>query len=299
MSSPSLFPVPPASSARLRARLEQPEALIAPGCFDGLSARVLEAAGHESLFVSGFAVAAARLGLPDVGLMGYAESLDQMRSVRDVSSLAIIADADTGYGNAVNAARTFLGFSRAGAQCVMIEDQRWPKQCGHTAGKQVVDRAEAIARVRAAAESRDAHNLDTMIMARTDAAATDGIDEAMWRVEAFVEAGADITFLEAPRTESDMARYCRETPGHKTANLVDDGKTPWLSPNDLSEMGYSVVLYPVSMLLAATDAMASRAALLRTGSDDPAARASFDDVRSAVAWPGHDDLSNRHANPTH
>ena len=262
--------------------------LLAPGCFDGLTARALEAAGHEAVFAGGFSMAAARLGLPDVGLMGFAESLDQVRSVRGATSLPVIADADTGYGNAVNVQRTMSAFARAGVECVMIEDQAWPKRCGHTAGKEVVERADAVARVAAAAAVRDDLGLDVVIMARTDAVATDGFDEAMRRVEAFAAAGADITFLEAPESEAQMTRYCSEVPGHKTANLVEDGRTPWLEPAALGEMGYSVVLYPVSMLLASAAAQQARAVALLRGADDPATRLRFDDVRAMVGWPDYE-----------
>ncbi len=286
-SDAALFPGSPAGAARLRSRLDRPEVLLAPGCYDGMSARALAAAGHEAVFAGGFSMAAARLGLPDVGLMGFAESLDQVRSIRSATSLPLIADADTGYGNAVNVQRTLSAFARAGAECVMIEDQAWPKRCGHTSGKEIVDRAEAIARVRAAASVREELGLDVLIMARTDAVAVDGFDEAMRRVDAFAGAGADITFLEAPEDETQMATYCSQIPGHKTANLVEDGATPWLEPAALSEMGYSVVLYPVSMLLAAAAAQRAAAASLRHGRDDTE-RVRFDDVRSAVGWPDYE-----------
>ncbi|MEM7093597.1 MAG: isocitrate lyase/PEP mutase family protein [Actinomycetota bacterium] len=292
-TSTSLFPVAPVGAASLRERLHVDGVVLAPGCFDGLSARVIEASGHEAAFVGGFSMAAARLGLPDVGLLSYGESVDQLRSVRAATSLPIIADADTGYGNPINAQRTLLTYAAAGAQCVMIEDQAWPKRCGHTAGKQIVDRHEAVSRIRAAAEARDIHGLDVLIMARTDANATDGFDEALWRVEAFAEAGADVTFLEAPESEEQMARYCAETPGWKTANLVDDGKTPWLEPAALTEMGYSVVLYPVALLLSAAHSMFARSDELRSGADSVAGRMTFDEVRAQVGWPDYEQIANR------
>lgn len=294
MTDPALFPDQPADAGSLRARLGAREVLLAPGCFDGLSARLLQAAGHEVLFLGGFSMAAARLGLADVGMMGAGEALDQVRSIRGATSLPIIADGDTGYGNPVNAARTMLGLARAGAQCVMIEDQRWPKRCGHTAGKEIVDRAEAVARIRACVDARDAAGVDVLIMARTDAVATDGFAEAMWRVEAFADAGAEITFLEAPESGEQMATYCADSPGWKTANLVEDGKTPWLSPDELTELGYSVVLYPVSMLLGAAAAMGRVGERLRAGADDEADRVRFDEVRSAVAWPAYESLADRY-----
>ena len=288
----ALFPERSSGAATLRQRLAEPGVLIAPGCFDALTARLLEAAGHEAIFCGGFSVAASRLGLPDVGLLSYGEMVDQVRTTAAATSLPVIADMDTGYGNPINAQRSLLGFQQAGAACVMIEDQRWPKRCGHTSGKQVVDRPEAVSRVRACVEIRDRHGLDILIMARTDAAAGEGFDEALRRVDDFAAAGADLTFLEAPESESQMARNCAEVAGHKVANMVEDGLTPWLSPAELTEIGYSVVLYPVSLLLHGARAMRRAAEQLRLGASD-GDRAQFDEVRSLVGWPAYEDESAR------
>lgn len=282
----SLFPAPGAGPDRLRRLLERDAVLAAPGCFDALSARVLTAAGHEAIFVSGFALAATRLGMPDVGLSSYGEVLDHTRSICAATTLPVIGDADTGYGNSVNAQRTFLGYAGAGVSCVMVEDQCWPKRCGHTAGKDVVDRPEALARVAAMVEVREEHGLDTLIMARTDAAAAIGFDEALWRVSAFADLGADITFLEAPESRTDMERYCRETPGFKTANLVEDGRTPWLGPDELTELGYAIAFYPLTLLLGSLAALERAAAAV--GTDDPSARVGFDHVRDLVGWPDYE-----------
>jgi 2-methylisocitrate lyase-like PEP mutase family enzyme len=226
--------------------------------------------------------------------LSYAEMLDQVRSTVAATSLPVIADADTGYGNPINAQRTLLGFHQAGAACVMIEDQVWPKRCGHTSGKRVVDRAEAVARVRACVEIRDSRGLDVLIMARTDAAASDGFDEALFRAEAFATAGADLTFLEAPESEAGMRRYCAEVPGHKVANMVEDGRTPWLSPEVLSEIGYSIVLYPVSLLLHGVRSMSRAASDLLSGVSE-GERSRFDEVRSLVGWPSYEEESARYA----
>lgn len=285
----SLFPDGAGGAVRLRTLFASGSVLQVPGCFDALSARVLEAAGFRAAFLGGFSVAAARLGLPDVGLMSYGEMLDQARSVCAATSLPMIGDADTGYGNAINAERTLLGCARAGLACVMIEDQQWPKRCGHTAGKAIVDRDEALRRIRACARVRAEHGLDTLIMARTDACTTDGFDEALWRAEAFADAGADITFLEAPESVEQMRRYCETVPGHKTANLVEDGKTPWLSPSELTEIGFSVVLYPVSLLLHTTGAMQTAAARLARDGEGGGDRVRFDEVRQLLGWPAYED----------
>lgn len=280
-------------AARLRELLAGGSVVVAPGVGDALGARLVEAAGHDAVFCSGFAVSGMRLGLPDTGLLGADEMIDQLDAITAITSLPVIADADTGYGNAVNAQRTMLRFARAGAACVMIEDQEWPKRCGHTAGKRVVSRAEAVARVRAAADVRSELGLDTLLMARTDARAVEGFDEARERCELFVDAGADLTFLEAPADRSEMERYCATVPGPKVANIVDDGITPWMAPDELGEIGYRVAIYPVSIMLHAVQAMADAAADLaagRSGSD----RVSFDEMRSIVGWPDYEARSDRY-----
>ena len=289
----TLFPRHAAGAAHLRGLLRsaaEPGTIVqAPGCFDGLSARLLEQAGFQAGFLGGFSVAAARLGLPDVGLLSYGEMVDQARSVCAATSLPIIGDGDTGYGNPINAERTLLGYAQAGLACVMIEDQVWPKRCGHTAGKEVVDRDEAVQRIRACARTRNEHGLDILVMARTDACATHGLDEALWRAESFAAAGADITFVEALETTEQMKRYCAEVPGHKTVNLVEDGKTPWLSPTSLAEIGYSLVIYPVSLLLAGITAMSGAADELASSGDTGGTRATFDEARNLVGWADYEE----------
>jgi len=280
----SLFPNASRPAERLRALLDTGSVLKAPGCFDAISARLLEQAGFRAGFLGGFSVAAARLALPDVGLMSYGEMLDQARNVCAATSLPIIGDADTGYGNAMNAERTLLGCAQAGLACVMIEDQSWPKRCGHTAGKEIVERSEALQRIRACVRAREESRLDVMIMARTDANATDGFNEALWRAEAFADVGADITFLEAPESVEQMRRYCETVPGFKTANLVEDGRTPWLDPAQLEAVGYAMVLYPVSLLLHAIFAMRGAAEGLTTGHSKPDTRATFDETRRLLGW---------------
>ena len=188
------------AAAKLRALLEAPGLVVMPCCFDAWSARLIEQAGFPLTFMSGFAVAAARAALPDAGLIGYGEMLDAGREICAAVSIPVIGDADTGYGNPMNVKRTLHGDARAGFAGAMIEDQRWPKRCGHVPGKEVVDRDEAVARVRAAADARD-EGAGILVLARTDARGPQGLDEALWRVRAFADAGADLVFLEAPRSE--------------------------------------------------------------------------------------------------
>ncbi len=240
---------------RLRALIAETDGpLVMPCCYDGLSAHLIEAAGFPLTFMSGYAVSAARLGLPDAGLISYGEIVDQGRNICAAVSIPVIGDADTGYGNAVNVKRSVRGYAQGGFAAIMLEDQVWPKRCGHTKGKQVVARDEAIARVRAAADARD-EGADILILARTDARATHGLDEALARARAFKEAGADILFVEAPRTEAEMARVCAEVPGAHMVNMVEDGATPFLAPERLDELGYRIVAYPVTLLRAAIKAM--------------------------------------------
>lgn len=284
----SLFATQGGRVDRFRSLLGTDRILEVPGCFDALSARVLEGAGHSTLFLGGFSVAAARLGLPDVGLMSYGEMLDQARNVCAATSLPVIGDADTGYGNAMNAERAVLGCVQAGLACVMIEDQLWPKRCGHTTGKQVADRAEALRRIRACVRVREEQRLDIMIMARTDANATDGFEEALWRAEAFADAGADLTFLEAPENTQQMERYCETVPGWKVANLVEDGRTPWLAASQLDAMGYALALYPVTLLLHSIAAMQSAAEHLGEARSGGPVRATFDQARTLVGWDDYE-----------
>ncbi len=283
----SLFPREAAGGSALRRVLEG-GLVRAPGCFDALSARVLERAGFQASFLGGFSVSAASLALPDVGLLSYGEALHQARSVASATSLPVIGDADTGYGNEANVERTVIGYARAGLACVMIEDQTWPKRCGHTAGKTIVDRREAVRRVRAAVRAREEYGLDVLVMARTDANGTDGFDEAIWRARAFADAGADLTFLEAPDDTGQMRRYCELVPGWKTANLVEDGRTPWLTPSELEEVGYDLVLYPVSLLLRSMASMQAAAEELAGRVGEPTRRVSFDEARALVGWPEYE-----------
>jgi len=259
---------------------------VMPCCFDALSARLIERAGFALTFMSGFAVSAARLGMPDTGLISYGEILDQGRNICDAVSIPVIGDADTGYGNALNVKRTIRGYARAGFACAMIEDQVAPKRCGHTRGKQVVSRDEALARVRAALDARDAGS-DILVMARTDARATQGLDEAIARGRAFAELGADIVFVEAPLSEQEMERICGEIPGPKMANLVEQGDTPLLPPARLEALGYAIAAYPLTLLSAAMNAMIESLDSFRRG-QHPEHLLDFSELREIVGFDDYD-----------
>ena len=249
---------------KLRILLNKPEMMVISACHDALSARLVEMAGMPATFMSGFGVAAARLGLPDTGLISYGELVEQGRAICGAVDIPVLGDGDTGFGNPLNIKRTVGGYHRAGFACIMIEDQVVPKRCGHTAGKAVVSRDEALLRVRSAVDARN-EGADILIMARTDARAVLGLEEALVRCKDFMAAGADITFLEAPRSEAEMRAYCDAVPGPKMANLLEQGKTPILPTLELEQMGFKIAVYPLTLLNVSINAMRQALACLRQG----------------------------------
>ena len=263
-----------------------------PCCFDALSALLIERAGFPLTFMSGFAVSAARLAVPDTGLISYAEMLDQGRNICSAVSFPVIGDGDTGYGNAANVKRTVRGYAQAGFAGIMIEDQLAPKRCGHTRGKAVVDRGEALARLGAAADARD-EGADILIVARTDARATHGLDEALWRLRAFADRGADILFLEGPRSIDEMRRFCEELPGPKMANMLEEGDTPLLPPAQLAATGYKIAAYPLTLLNCAVFAMQEALQDLQQGRV-PQRRVNFTAIRDLVGFEDYDSLLARY-----
>jgi 2-methylisocitrate lyase-like PEP mutase family enzyme len=249
---------------KLRQLLQKPEIILMSACYDALTARLIEAAGFPATFMSGFGVAALRLGLPDTGLISFGELLDQGRNICSAVSIPVLGDGDTGFGNALNVKRTVRGYHQAGFACVMIEDQVMPKRCGHTAGKEVVERDEALLRIKAAVDARQ-EGADILIMARTDARATRGLQEAIDRCQAFSEMGADITFLEAPQSEAEMRTYCENVSGYKMANLIENGKTPLLPIDVLQKMGFKIAVYALTLLNASIGAMQQALKCLKQG----------------------------------
>ena len=279
---------------RLRDLLAQDRLHVMPCCFDALSARLIERAGFSLSFMSGFAVSATRLAAPDVGLISFGEMVDQGRSICEAVEIPVIGDADTGYGNPMNVRRTLQGYARAGFAGVMIEDQLAPKRCGHTRGKRVVDREEAYQRVRAAVDEREA-GADVLIMARTDARAEAGLDEAIERCRAFADLGADMLFLEAPRSEAEMERLCRDLPAlPKMANIVEGGDTPALSPARLEEIGFRIAAYPLTLLSAS--ARACEAALADLKASRPVGNIlPFPELCDAVGFTEYNALAARYS----
>lgn len=281
------------TAASLKALLNEDELFVMPCCHDALSARLIERAGFKMTFMSGFTVSATRLAMPDTGLISFGEMVDQLRSITQAVTFPVLADGDTGYGNALNIKRTVREYAAAGAACVMIEDQVWPKRCGHTQGKQIVNFDEACSRIRAAVDARD-EGADILVMARTDARAIAGMEEALKRMRACADIGADILFLEAPQTVEEMEQFCAEVDGVKMANLIENGLTPVLPPRELHRIGYSIAAYPLTLLQSMITAMESSLREL-AGGRHPRGLNSFEYVREVVGFPRYDDEEARYA----
>ena len=270
-------------AAKLRGKIGNGDFMPMPCCFDALSAKMIEQAGFGVTFMSGFAASASRLGQPDLGLMSYAEVVDQARNITDAISIPVIADGDTGYGNAMNVRRTVEGFAKAGCAGVLIEDQLAPKRCGHTPGKDVVSRDEAFDRIKAAVDARQ-EGTDILIMGRTDANHTHGLEEAIHRGKQYQEIGADIIFIEAPKTVEEMETICREVPGCHMANIVEGGLTPNLSMEQLQDVGFQFAAYPLTLLAASMQAMKQTLELMRQ--DLPRANhlMDFEELRDRIGF---------------
>ncbi|WP_150290981.1 isocitrate lyase/PEP mutase family protein [Sphingobium estronivorans] len=268
------------------------QAVLAPGAANALFARIIEDLGFECVYVTGAGIANMALGAPDIGLTTLDDIAGTVARIADAVSLPLIVDADTGFGNGVNTYRTMKVLERAGAAAIQLEDQLFPKRCGHFNGKGVIPLGEMLPKIRAAA---DARTRDTLIVARTDALAVDGIDAALERAQAFVEAGADITFVEAPR-DADQMRRIAALPAPQVANIVHGGKTPPLPQSQLAEMGFGLVLYANAALQAAVRASVNVLGSLKaTGSLDAVhdQLASFGERQAAVAKDKWDALEQR------
>jgi 2-methylisocitrate lyase-like PEP mutase family enzyme len=267
--------------------------IVMPCCFDAHSAKLIARAGFPLTFMSGFAVSASRLGLPDTGLISYGEMLDQGRNICAAVQIPVIGDGDTGYGNVLNVKRTVVGYAAAGFAAVMIEDQVAPKRCGHTLGKQVVERGEAMARIRAAVDARN-EGADILILARTDARASAGLGEALARARGFEELGADIIFVEAPQSIDEMRAVTDATRLPNLANMVEQGDTPVLAPDQLAALGFKIAAYPLTLLSAATRAMEEALAALKDGRE-PANLVSFSHLREVAGFDAYFEAEKNYA----
>jgi 2-methylisocitrate lyase-like PEP mutase family enzyme len=250
---------------RVKHRLRNAELLVAPGVFDLISAKIADRMGFTALYMTGYGTVASHLGLPDAGLATYSDMLDRVARIAATIKSPLIADADTGYGGLLNVRQTVRGYEEAGAAAIQLEDQEFPKKCGHTPGRRVIAREAMVQKIRVAVESRKSD--DFLVIARTDARTSLGIDEALRRGEAYAQAGADILFIESPESEAEMARICRSFDLPLIANMVEGGRTPVLSKARLQELGYRIAIFPATGFLAAAAALRSAyAGLLASGS---------------------------------
>jgi 2-methylisocitrate lyase-like PEP mutase family enzyme len=280
---------------RLRALMAERGGLLVPGAYDALSARLVEQAGFPAVYMTGFGVSAARLGLPDLGFAGLAEMVDQARNLASAVSIPVIADADTGYGDALQVRRTVQQYELAGVAALHLEDQVAPKRCGHLSGKQVVPAEEFVGRIRAAVEART--DPDLLIIARTDAIAVTGFDDAVRRAEAAAGVGADVLFVEAPTTEEEIAALPRRLDWPLLFNYAPSGRTPLPPFARLRELGYAVVIVPVDLLFTATRGMQRALVELRDRDAtlrDPAHLVSFQEFCDLIGLPEQLTLGQRY-----
>ena len=284
----------------LRVRLSRPPILIAPGVYDPLTALIAEQAGFESLYVSGAAIAYTRLGRPDIGLVSMNEVVETVALIRDRVGAHLVVDADTGYGNAINVGRTVRLMERAGANAIQIEDQDFPKRCGHLDDKTLVSAQEMVGKIKAAADARD--SIDTLIIARTDAVAVEGFDQAIARAALYREAGADMLFIEAPRQRDELGRIGalmgKSLP--LMANMVEGGKTPMMAASELETLGFSFVIFPGGIVRALAKAAEQFYGSLKSnGSTEPfrTRMFDFDALNRLIGTPEMLELGKRYAAP--
>jgi 2-methylisocitrate lyase-like PEP mutase family enzyme len=277
-------------------RLQSPSLLVAPGIFDMVSLRLANTFGFEALYMTGYGTVASHMGLPDAGLATYTDMVGRVKAFASQATAPLIADGDTGYGGLLNVRHTVRGYEAAGASAIQLEDQEFPKKCGHTPGRRVIPTEDMVKKIRVAAEARTSR--DFLIIARTDARTTLGLDEALRRAEAYARAGADILFVESPESEAEMRRIGRAFDLPLVANMVEKGRTPVLTKAELESIGYRLAIFPVSALLAAIHAMAGVYGHIRaTGSSTgcPAPFYDFGDLSLLMGFQDVWDFDKKHA----
>jgi len=282
----------------LRQRLQQPGLITAPGVHDMVSLRMADAMGFDALYMTGFGTVASHLGLADAGLATYTDMVGRVRQMAGMARTPLIADGDTGYGGLLNVQHTVQGYEAAGAAAIQLEDQEVPKKCGHTPGRRVVPMADMVKKIEVAVASR--RSKDFLIVARTDARSSLGLDEALRRAEAYARAGADILFVESPQSEQEMRQIGRSFDLPLLANMVEGGYTPLLDREALLEIGYKIAIFPVSALLAAAQAMQGVYAALKSqgstaGLQQPLMR--FGDMTLLMGFDEVHDFERRWADP--
>jgi len=241
------------NTSALRKRLEQAGLVVAPGVFDMVSLRLADSFGFDALYMTGYGTVASHMGLPDAGLATYSDMVGRVTAMAGMARTPLIADGDTGYGGLLNMRHTVRGYEAAGAVAIQLEDQEFPKKCGHTPGRRVIPMEDMVRKIRVAVDSRSSP--DFLVIARTDARTTLGLDEALRRAEAYAKAGADILFVESPESEEEMRRIGQSFDVPLVANMVEKGRTPVLTHDELSSIGYKIAIFPVTALLASVQAM--------------------------------------------
>ncbi len=281
---------------QLRGMLNRRESILLPGAANALAARVIEDIGFKAIYVSGAGVTNTYLGVPDIGLISVTELASHVSAMREAVALPLIVDADTGFGNAINVARTVKTLERSGANAIQLEDQDFPKRCGHFSGKSVVSRDEMVQKIHAAVDSRT--DADLVIIARTDAIAVHGFEDAMERAASYIEAGADVTFVEAPRTEQQMREIPKRLAVPQLVNIVAGGLTPMIGFDVLAKMGFSVILYANAALQASIAGMQKVLGHLNThGSLEGISShlAGFEERQRLVSKPHFDALEKKYS----
>jgi methylisocitrate lyase len=286
-----------ATATALRAMLAQPEIIVLPGAYDALSARLAEQVGFGALFTTGFGFAASVMGVPDIGLLTQSEVMERVRHIVRAVSVPVVADMDTGYGNPINVMRTVQECVALGAAGIILEDQEWPKKCGHFDGKRVIPAEEQVEKLRAAVYARGRDDL--IIIGRTDARQPLGLEEAIRRGRMYREAGADVVFVEAPRSVEELKAVAEAIPDAPLfANMIEGGKTPLLTSQDLQQLGYKMVVYPLSGLFSAAAAIRDTYRELfaqKTTAARENAMVSFGEFEEIIGAHGYQDLERRFA----
>ncbi|HYH22380.1 MAG TPA: isocitrate lyase/PEP mutase family protein [Azospirillum sp.] len=280
----------------LKQRLARGELIVAPGVYDMISLRIADRMGFQALYMTGYGVVASYLGLPDAGLATYTDMLNRVATMAGMARTPLICDGDTGYGGLLNVQHTVRGYEAAGAAAIQIEDQEFPKKCGHTPGRRVIATEDMVRKIKVAVEARD--SADFLIIARTDARTSLGLDEALRRGEAYARAGADILFIESPESEAEMERIGRTFDVPLIANMVEKGRTPLLSAEQLRTFGFSIAIFPGTAFLAAGAAVERvYGALRQTGSSQPVADQlyDFDAFSRLMGFEAVWDFDRRHA----
>ena len=276
------------STPSLRKRLGQKQLVVAPGVFDMVSLRCANQFGFDALYMTGFGTVASHMGLPDAGLATYTDMVGRVKAMAAQAAAPLIADGDTGYGGLLNVRHTVRGYEDAGASAIQLEDQEFPKKCGHTPGRRVIPAEDMIRKIRVAVESR--RSPDFLVVARTDARTTLGLDEALRRAEAYAKAGADVLFVESPESEEEMRTIGRAFDLPLVANMVEKGRTPVLSREELQALGFRLAIFPVTALLAALRAMSGVYAHLRDTGSSAGVTVPLQDFADLTKLMGFEDV---------